>query len=142
MPALAASVKGPTVIPWLSTRTRSLAERTSLVRSRGPVPAARDDADAGQPWGLRWPVVVEGGRSAGDEVELLPGDDRGAVGDQRLRPPVLSGNDHVVGVRPQGHMPTAGIEQVELFPGSDRGAVGDQGLGASVLRGDVPPVGA
>src|SRR6266508_2123127 len=97
MPALSASVKGSTVIPWLSTRTRSLAERTSLVRSRGPVPAARDDADAGQPWGLRWPVVVEGGRSAGAGVELLPGTDRGAVGVQGLGASVLRGDVPPVG---------------------------------------------
>ncbi|WP_405583075.1 hypothetical protein [Streptomyces sp. NBC_01190] len=69
-----------------------------------------------------------------DEGEGLGAADGGAVGDQRRR---TGGDVTAVGVRAQGCVAAAGVEEVELLPLADGGAVGDEGRRARVVGGDV-----
>jgi hypothetical protein len=56
--------------------------------------------------------------SAGDEIELLPGADGGAVGDQRRRARVLGGDIQVVGQGEQADRATRVLDETDVksFP--------------------------
>ena len=60
------------------------------------------------------------------DLELLPGTDRGAVGDQRLGAAGLGGDEPAVGMGEQRHPAVPGVDHVERLPLSDPAAVGDQ----------------
>src|SRR5438445_498689 len=119
--------RDPQELPWLG-RGRVRIRVGEVGNQRAGTVSVRDEQAVG--------VGLDADRAVGvpEYLELLPGPDRGTVGDQRAGTTGLGADELAVRPGLECHKAAALVDLVKVLPRTGADPVGDQRLGSARLR--------